>query len=66
MQALILVDFLLSLTPKAKKKLEGSTNKSVLYSYTLSEDDVRQCHFNGCLDIKANTRVGYMGDTYEA
>lgn len=34
------MDFLLSLTPKAKKKLEDKTNKSVLYSYTLSEPDV--------------------------
>lgn len=50
-QALILVDFLLSLTPKAKKKLEGSTNKSVLYSYTLSEDDVCRWHFDRCLKI---------------
>lgn len=41
MQALIIVDFLLSLTPKAKKKLEHTTNRSVLYSFTLSEEDVR-------------------------
>ena len=40
-QALILTDFLLSLTARAKKKLEDKTNKSVLYSYTLSEADVR-------------------------
>ena len=40
-QALILVDFLLSLTPKAKKKLENTSNKSVLYSYTLSEEDAK-------------------------
>ena len=40
-QALILLDFLLSLTPKAKKKLEHTSNKSVLYSYTLNEDNVR-------------------------
>ncbi|KAK4692939.1 THO complex subunit 1, partial [Lecanoromycetidae sp. Uapishka_2] len=37
-QALILVDFLLSLTPKAKKKLDHTSNKSVLYNYTLSEE----------------------------
>ena len=41
-QALILLDFLLSLTPKAKKKLEHTSNKSVLYSYTLNEENV--CH----------------------
>jgi len=40
-QALILVDFLLSLTPKAKKKLDHTSNKSVLYSYTLEEENAR-------------------------
>ena len=40
-QALILVDFILSLTTKAKRKLANTTNKSVLYSYTVSDDDVR-------------------------
>jgi len=41
-QALVLIDFLLSLTPKAKKKLDHTTNKSVLYNYTISDDDVRK------------------------
>ena len=41
-QALVLIDFLLSLTPKAKKKLDHTTNKSVLYYYTVSDDDVRK------------------------
>ncbi|KAL8715036.1 MAG: hypothetical protein Q9220_000993 [cf. Caloplaca sp. 1 TL-2023] len=40
-QALILVDFLLSLTPRAKKKLQQTSNKSVLYSYNLAEDDTK-------------------------
>ena len=40
MQALILIDFLLSLTPKGKKKFVGKGNKSVLYSYVLSDEDV--------------------------
>lgn len=40
-QALILVDFLLSLTQKAKKKLENTSNKSVLYGYTLSEENAK-------------------------
>lgn len=40
-QALILVDFLLSLTPKAKKKLEQTSNKSVLYGYTLTEENAK-------------------------
>ena len=39
-QTLIVVDFLLSLTPKAKRKLESLGNKSVLYGYTLEEEDV--------------------------
>lgn len=39
-QALILIDFLLSLTTKAKRKLEHTSNKSVLYTYALSEDNV--------------------------
>ncbi|MCJ1431102.1 hypothetical protein MMC27_000453 [Xylographa pallens] len=38
-QALILIDFLLSLTPKSKAKTESMKNKSVLYDYTLEEDD---------------------------
>ncbi|KAL9618777.1 MAG: hypothetical protein Q9160_006571 [Pyrenula sp. 1 TL-2023] len=38
-QALILLDFLLSLTPTAKLKLNGLTNKSVHYNYTLSDED---------------------------
>ncbi|KAL8789236.1 MAG: hypothetical protein Q9195_006945 [Heterodermia aff. obscurata] len=40
-QALILIDFLLSLTPKAKKKLAGKANKSVLYAYVLSDEDTQ-------------------------
>ena len=31
---------MLSLTPKAKSKLAESTNKSVLYSHVLNDDDV--------------------------
>lgn len=38
-QALIILDFLLSLTPAAKLKLSDSMNKAVLYSFTLSDDD---------------------------
>lgn len=40
-QALILVDFLLSLTLKAKKKLDHTSNKSVLYNYTLDEENAK-------------------------
>ena len=40
-QALILIDFLLSLTEKAKKKLATlpTPNKSMLYNFTLGEED---------------------------
>ncbi|EAW13358.1 THO complex subunit THO1/HPR1 [Aspergillus clavatus NRRL 1] len=40
-QALILLDFMLSLTPKAKAKLADLTNKSVLYGFVLSEEDAK-------------------------
>ncbi|GIJ82546.1 hypothetical protein Asppvi_001054 [Aspergillus pseudoviridinutans] len=40
-QALILLDFMLSLTPKAKAKLADLTNKSVLYGFVLNEDDAK-------------------------
>lgn len=40
-QALILLDFLLSLTPTAKVKLANLTNKSVLYTYTLNDEDTK-------------------------
>ncbi|OAX85595.1 hypothetical protein ACJ72_00009 [Emergomyces africanus] len=40
-QSLILLDFVLSLTPKAKTKLADSTNKSILYNYVLNEEDAK-------------------------
>ncbi|KAK6369595.1 uncharacterized protein PV06_10730 [Exophiala oligosperma] len=40
-QALILLDFLLSLAPSAKSRFDGLTNKSVLYSYTITEEDTK-------------------------
>jgi THO complex subunit 1 len=42
-QALILIDFLLSLTEMAKKKRDALNlqNKSLLYAYTLNEDDAK-------------------------
>ncbi|KAJ6015681.1 hypothetical protein N7540_010272 [Penicillium herquei] len=40
-QALILLDFMLSLTSKSKSKMTDLTNKSVLYGFVLSEDDAR-------------------------
>ncbi|KIX93922.1 uncharacterized protein Z520_10259 [Fonsecaea multimorphosa CBS 102226] len=43
-QALIMLDFLLSLSPIAKAKFEGLTNKSVLYPFVLSEEDTKWAH----------------------
>ena len=40
-QSLILVDFLLSLTPKAKRKLEHTSNKSVLYNHSLNGEEIK-------------------------
>ncbi|KAJ5824303.1 THO complex subunit THOC1 [Penicillium robsamsonii] len=40
-QALILLDFLLSLTSKSKSRLADTTNKSVLYGFTLNEEDTK-------------------------
>lgn len=41
-QALILLDFLLTLTPKAKKQLGTlKAQKAMLFNYTLSDEDVR-------------------------
>ena len=40
-QSLIIVDFLLSLNPKSKKKLELFNNRAVQYSYTLNEDNTK-------------------------
>jgi THO complex subunit 1 len=38
-QGLIILDFLLSLAPRAKEKMAVSMNKAVLYPFTLSEED---------------------------
>ncbi|USW55519.1 Putative THO complex, subunit THOC1 protein [Septoria linicola] len=42
-QAMILIDFLLSLTDRVKKRLATltATNKSLLYAFTLSEEDTQ-------------------------
>ncbi|KAJ5734269.1 hypothetical protein N7493_003055 [Penicillium malachiteum] len=40
-QALILLDFMLSLTSTSKAKMTDLTNRSVLYGFVLSEDDAR-------------------------
>ncbi|KAL4869357.1 hypothetical protein BDV12DRAFT_83848 [Aspergillus spectabilis] len=40
-QALILLDFMLSLTQKSKSRLADLTNKSVLYGFILNDDDAQ-------------------------
>lgn len=40
-QALILLDFMLSLTSKSKGRLAALTNKSVLYGFVVSEEDAK-------------------------
>ncbi|KAI3149742.1 hypothetical protein CBS147325_2273 [Penicillium roqueforti] len=40
-QALILLDFVLSLTSNSKSRLANTTNKSVLYGFTLNEEDTK-------------------------
>ncbi|KAL4812596.1 THO complex subunit 1 transcription elongation factor-domain-containing protein [Aspergillus spinulosporus] len=40
-QALILLDFMLSLTAKSKAKLADLTNKSVLYGFVLNDEDAQ-------------------------
>ncbi|KAJ5108836.1 hypothetical protein N7456_005511 [Penicillium angulare] len=40
-QALILLDFMLSLTSQAKARSTDLTNKSVLHNFTLNDDDAR-------------------------
>jgi hypothetical protein len=44
-QALILIDFLLTLTEKSKKKpYYTNAQKAMQYSFTLREEDVSPCH----------------------
>lgn len=53
---MILIDFLISLTTKAKRKLDHTSNKSVLYAYALSEDNV--CGIlNPSKALHANRRI---------
>lgn len=40
-QSLIIVDFLLSQSPKSKKKLEHLNTRNLQYGYTLSEDNIK-------------------------
>lgn len=43
-QALIIIDFLLSLTSTAKPKMADTSNKSVSYTFTLSDEDAKWAH----------------------
>jgi hypothetical protein len=44
-QALILIDFLLTLTEKSKKRsYYEKAQKAMQYSFTLREEDVSPCH----------------------
>jgi len=44
-QALILIDFLLTLTEKSKSKLfYQNAQKAMQYNFTLCEEDVSVCH----------------------
>lgn len=60
-QALILIDFLLSLTEKAKKRLAelSVTNKSMLYGFTLGEEDTKWA------TSTRSTITSYLGLTNE-
>ncbi|KAL8790779.1 MAG: hypothetical protein Q9213_000403 [Squamulea squamosa] len=62
-QGLILIDFLLSLTPKAKKKLEKTSNKSVLYNYTLPDEEIKWAT-NMRNEIAAYLQQGQEGKFY--
>lgn len=63
-QALILLDFMLSLTPKAKGRLADLTNKSVLYGFVLSDEDVRIRSLCSPLSLysQSNSVAGQVGD----
>lgn len=44
-QALILIDFLLTLTEKSKnKEIYQNAQKAMQYGFTLREEDVSSCH----------------------
>jgi THO complex subunit 1 len=62
-QALILLDFVLSLTPKAKTRLTNATNKSVLYGFTLNEEDTKWA-INIRKDIEGYLQQGPGGKFY--
>lgn len=62
-QALILLDFMLSLTPKAKARLADLTNKSVLYGFVLNDEDANWAS-NMRRRIEGYLREGLGGNFY--
>lgn len=62
-QALILLDFMLSLTPKAKARLADLTNKSVLYGFVLNDEDANWA-LNMRKRIEGYLREGLGGNFY--
>ncbi|KAJ5403890.1 hypothetical protein N7509_003761 [Penicillium cosmopolitanum] len=62
-QALILLDFMLSLTPKAKSRSADLTNKSVLYGFVLSEEEAKWAA-NMRTAIEGYLRQGNGGNFY--
>ena len=62
-QSLIILDFLLSLTPKSKKKLEHFNNRAVQYQYTLNEENIKWAT-DARADIALNLTQGPEGKFY--
>ncbi|KAJ6084317.1 hypothetical protein N7486_011117 [Penicillium sp. IBT 16267x] len=62
-QALILLDFMLSLTSKSKGRVADLTNKSVLYGFVLSEDDAEWVG-NMRKSIEGYLQQGFAGKFY--
>ncbi|KAJ5161461.1 hypothetical protein N7492_006853 [Penicillium capsulatum] len=62
-QALILLDFMLSLTATAKSRLAECTNKSVLYGFVLNDDDAKWVS-NTRKSIEEYLQLGGTGKFY--
>lgn len=62
-QALILLDFMLSLTPNSKARLVDCTNKSVLYGFVLNDDDAKWV-LNTRKSIEEYLQLGGTGKFY--
>lgn len=62
-QALILLDFMLSLSPSSKARLADCTNKSVLYGFVLNDDDAKWV-LNTRKSIEEYLQLGGTGKFY--